>query len=126
MNFFAHFSREEEKQYRQLESAIRSDILAQKVTLANKDKLCEANPQSVMPLMDFFKRQFRWEPGEYDVELRVMTDLHEANISQRYRFSLFESESKELRDYADIYRYGAGVYYVSPSQPGIIVPVHEK
>lgn len=126
VNFFALFSRDEDKQYRQLESAIRSNILSQKEDLANKDKLCEADPQFVLPLMDFFESQFKWEPGEYDVELKVVTDLPGANISQRYRFSLFESESNELRAYSDKYKYGAGVCYLSPEQPGIIVPVHEK
>jgi len=126
VNFFSIFSREEDKAYRQLESAIRSDILAQRENPVNRDKLCEADPLLVRNLMAFFERHFQWEPGEYHVELRIVTDLTDANISQRYRFSLFESESKELRDYSEKYRFGAGVYYMSPEQPGIIVPVHEN
>ena len=126
VNFFALFSRDDNKLYRQLESAIRSDILGQREDPANKDKFLVADPKSVQPLMAFFARQFKWEPAEYQVELRILTDLPKANVSQRYRFSLFESESNELRNYSDGYRYGAGVYWVSPAQPGIVVPVHEN
>jgi hypothetical protein len=126
VNFFPLFSRDDDKEYRLLASAIRSDILAQKEDPANKEKLCEAQPEVVQSLMTFFERQFKWEPGEYEAELKVITDLPTANLSQRFRFSLFESESNELRGYTDGYRHGAGVYWVSPAQPGIIVPVHEK
>lgn len=126
LTFFTLFSRDDDKEYRLLESAIRSEIVQQKEDPANKEKLCEANPQSVQGLLSFFERQFKWEPGEYAAELKVVTDVSTANLSQRFRFSLFESESKELRTYTDGYRYGAGVYWVSPTQPGLLVPVREE
>jgi hypothetical protein len=76
--------------------------------------------------MSFFDKHFKWEAGEYEIELKVSTDQPKANICKTYRFSLFESESNELRGYTDGYRYGAGVYWVSPAQPGLLIPVHEK
>ena len=125
ITFFDLFTRDDEKQYRRLESDIRSNILSQKEEPENKEKFCEANPATVQELIAFFRRQFKWVPGEYDFELKVVTDRSEANISRRFRFSLFESESKELFEYSEMYRFGAGVYWVSPAQPGLIVPVHE-
>ena len=126
LNFFNHHSRDDDKEYRRMESAIRADILRQQDDPANKDKMCEASPQSVALAMQFFERRFQWLPGEYELELRVDTDRPEANLSRLYLFSLFESEASELRTYSEGYKYGAGVYWVSPAQPGILVPVREK
>lgn len=126
ITFFDLFNRDDEKEYRRLESDIRSEILSQKECPENKDKLCEANSTTVEKLITFFRRHFKWTPGEYDFELRVITDRQGANISRHFRFSLFESESIELEDYSKMYRFGAGVYWVSPAQAGLIVLVHEK
>ncbi|WP_406228886.1 hypothetical protein ACI7YU_10730 [Pseudomonas siliginis] len=124
--FFNLYTRDDEKEYRRLESAIRTDILGQKEIPENKERLCEASPASVEPAMSFFKRHFKWEPGEYELDLMVETDRKEANLTRQYLFSLFESESEELRDYSNGYKHGAGVYWVSAAQPGLIVPVREK
>jgi hypothetical protein len=124
--FFNLYTRDDEKEYRRLESAIRTDILGQKEIPENKERLCEASPASVEPAMSFFKRHFKWEPGEYELDLMVETDRKEANLTRQYLFSLFESESEELRDYSNGYKHGAGVYWVSAGQPGLIVPVREK
>lgn len=127
INFFALFSRQEDKEYRVLESKIRSEILAQKEDYAKKDVLCEASSIAVQNLMGFFDKHFKWDPGEYEIELGVITDHPKANLCKKYRFSLFESESNELRGYTEGYRYGAGVYWVSPAQqPGLLILVHEK
>ncbi|MBU1299352.1 MAG: hypothetical protein KKE83_06870 [Proteobacteria bacterium] len=126
ITFFDLFSRDDEKEYRRLESDIRSDILSQKEDPLNKDKLCEANPATVEKLIAFFRRHFKWEHGEYEFELTVITNIEKANINRKFRFSLFETESNELAGYSEMYRIGAGVYWVSSAQPGLIVPVHEK
>lgn len=126
LNFFNMFSREDEKEYRRIESAIRSDILGQKAEPENEDRLCEADPENVAPALAFFARHFRWEPGEYELELVITTDAPTADVRRKYLFSLFESESSELRNYREGYKYGAGVYWVSQAQPGLVVPVREQ
>lgn len=126
LTFFSLFGRDDEKEYRILESEIRSDILAQKEQAENKERMCEANTEAVRKILRFFERHFKWTAGEYDLELKVITDRPEANISRSYRFSLFESESKELHDYSDGYRYGAGVYWVTAAHSGLVVPLHEN
>ncbi len=126
VNFFNMYTRDDDKEYRQLESSIRTDILQQKEEPANKDRACEAAPQNVELAMSFFKRHFQWEPGEYELELLVETDRPEANIKRRFLFSLFESEASELRDYSDGYKYGGGIYWVSQAQPGLLLPIRER
>lgn len=126
MSFFNIYSRDDDKEYRRLESAIRTDILQQREDPANKDRLCEAAPENVELAISFFKRHFKWEAGEYELELAIETDRPEANVKRLYLFSLFESEAEELRGYSDNYKYGGGVYWVSQAQPGILLPVREK
>lgn len=126
VSFFNFYSRDDDKEYRRLESAIRTDILRQKEDPANKERMCEAAPASVELATAFFRRHFQWDSGEYELELSVETDRPKANLKKVYLFSLFESEAGELRDYSDYYRYGSGVYWVSQAQPGIILPIREK
>jgi hypothetical protein len=126
LSFFNMYSRDDDKEYRRLESAIRTDILRQKEDPANKDRLCEAAPASVELATAFFSRHFLWDSGEYELELSVETDRPEANLKRTYLFSLFESEAGELRSYSDGYMYGAGVYWVSQAQPGLLLPIREK
>ncbi|MEO7050148.1 MAG: hypothetical protein ABI128_00640 [Rhodanobacter sp.] len=126
VGFFNIYSRDDDKEYRRLESAIRTDILQQKEEIFNKDRLCEAAPKNVELATLFFKRHFKWEPGEYELELTIKTDRPEANLTRLYLFSLFETEAEELRNYSDGYKFGDGVYWVSQAQPGILLPVREK
>jgi len=127
LNFFNIYTRDDDKEYRRLESAIRGDILRQKdADPETKHQLCEASQPSIDLALSFFKRQFKWDAGEYELDLTVETDRPEANLKRRYLFSLFESESEELRGYSNGYKYGAGVYWLSQAQPGIVVPVREK
>ncbi|MFI4953689.1 MAG: hypothetical protein ACHP7M_11170, partial [Burkholderiales bacterium] len=126
MSFFNMYSRDDDIEYRRIESAIRTDILQQREDPANKDRLCEAAPENVELANSFFKRHFKWEPGEYELELAIETDRPEANVKRLYLFSLFESEAEELRGYSDNYKFGGGVYWVSQAQPGILLPVREK
>ena len=125
VQFANPFGRDDEKEYRLLESEIRSDINSQRQLPENKGKLCETNIEAVAKLKTIFNRHFKWAPGEYNFELRLITDQEKANIARKYRFSLFESESQELFKYSEMYKTGAGVYWVSTEQPGIFVPVHE-
>jgi hypothetical protein len=126
LNFFSLFSRDDEKEYRLLESKIRSDISLQKENLYNNEKMCEANQDAVNLIITFFQHHFKWIAGEYELILKIKTDNPKANLEHFYRFSLFESESNELRNYSKEYRYGAGVYWNSPTQTGLNIPLHER
>jgi hypothetical protein len=55
----------------------------------------------------FFNEHFRWEPGDYRITVQAAWD--EGRVAERrFRFTLFESDSQELRAYADDYRFGYG------------------
>lgn len=122
VNFLNFFGREDEKRYRDIESALRQDIVDKKNR--QPDMLVEADEKNVKPLKEFFEEKFSWHAGEYQLTVVVKGDKAESR--QTYRFTVFESESDELRKHIDEYKYGARVYW-EPSEgamAGISVQVH--
>jgi len=125
VSFLNFFSRTDEKAFRQIESNLKSDIFAKKEIPENKDKLVEATPSNVQPVIEFFQHKFRWVPGEYEIALEIQTEPQHAGVLKGYRVTLFESDSTELRSYADDYKFGAGVYWDIARHTGLILPLTE-
>jgi hypothetical protein len=49
-----------------------------------------------------------------------------ALTTSNYVFTIFESDENELRELAEDYKYGSGVYWNRPgTQNSIFVPIHE-
>jgi hypothetical protein len=125
VNFFAFFSREEDKKLSMMRAAVRTDIVQKRELLVDREEVCEAQPELVSPLIDFFKSHFRLSPGEYEAKLDVITNVPRANVTQSYRFTLFESESEDLRSYVNDYKIGGGVAWTPDRHTGAILPVYE-
>lgn len=106
-NCLNFFGRDDEKRYRDMESNLRQEIVAKRQQAP--DTLVEADVQYVQPLLEFFDRKFNWLPGEYELEVAVQGNSVQANGN--YTFTIFESESNELRTQTEGYKYGAGVYW---------------
>lgn len=123
--FYEVFSREVEKLSRQLIANNKADIIIKKEALPNDFKtIVEADQKNVDPLLVFFKKQFKWSPGEYGVVLSVETDSVKTSISKKYRVTLFETDSNLLKSYADDYKIGMGVFwYDFDKQPFISIPL---
>jgi hypothetical protein len=124
VNFFMRFARKEEKEYRQLEANLKDDIFQKRSALEDKDVVVSADEKAVQPLLKFFREKFRWQPGEYELTVEVRAEPAKASVSKRYRITLFESDSKELEDHCDDYKYGWGVFLGS-SRPNLFVPLTE-
>jgi hypothetical protein len=90
-----------------MESRLRTDI--QEKRTAQPDVLAEADPNIVAPLLEFFEEKFVWSLGEYEVSIEVNADR--LTKTKRFRFTIFESESEELRALTNQYKFGAGVYW---------------
>jgi hypothetical protein len=125
-NFLNLFDRATEKLFRSSESALGVDI---KTKLANRPQgnsmRVEAEPELVAPFLALFNRLFIWEPGEYVATLIVDADPGSASFSQKYRFTLFESDSADLRAQLDDYKYGGGLLYNVEQHVGISVPLSQ-
>ncbi|HJW43576.1 MAG TPA: hypothetical protein VJ463_03935 [Geothrix sp.] len=123
ISFFNHFSRAEDKEYRQLESNLRSDIYAKRAVLTDKEVDVPADQKYVDPLVSFFNKKFCWEPGEYEIELQIEAEPVSASTRSKFRFTLFESDTQELREIQKGYAYGAGIYYEPPRVTGLFLPL---
>lgn len=125
-NFHNPFDRATEKLYRESESALASDI-RQKLQAreANNNQLVIAESTLVVPFMELFKKLFIWESGEYIVELVVKAQPGVASYTKKYRFTLYESDTAELRKHADDYRSGGGISYNVDRHVGVFVPLSE-
>ena len=106
-NFLNFFNRDDERRYKAMESAIRTNIQDKHDPVS--DQLAEADEEFVEPILAFFQEKFSWTDGEYEVQINVLSDKVVA--SKKYRFTLFETESQELRKLADHYKYGSGIYW---------------
>jgi hypothetical protein len=107
-NFLNFFNRADERRYRDAESNLRQNIL-DKRGLHVPNELIEADLEYIEPLNAFFEEKFGWQPGEYEVTVTAEAD--KATTSRKYLFTIFESESAELRGVMDNYKYGAGIFW---------------
>ena len=123
-NFLNFFDRDDEKRYRDMESALRQDIFEKR--RLNPDELAEAEEKNVEPIRRFFNEKFSWHPGEYRMTVTVHGD--KVTVEKSYRFTIFESESDELKSHVDEYKFGARVYWEPPNgmPTGIFVQIHEE
>jgi len=125
VNFLNFYSRDDDKLYRQLESNLRLDIVDKRELIEDKNKMVTADDANIQPLLKFFARKFKWHSGEYEMTLNVQTDPPNALSNISFRFVLFESDSKELSEYQDDYKYGFGVSLDTAQHKGIFVPLSE-
>jgi hypothetical protein len=122
VTFFAPPSRTEERELSQIKSAIRNDIVLRKQLPSNKDKVLEAAPGLVTAAHEIFRRQFKWEPGEYEITLNIGAEPASAGICRKFRITVFESDTAQLKDCTERYKYGAGIYFQDSSQDPVFMP----
>lgn len=126
-NFLNFFDRATEKLYRESEASLLSDI-RNKIKAKPKDDeaLVIAEPNLVVPFQRLFDELFIWIPGEYTIELVVEADPGSASFRSKYRFTLFESDSEELRSHTEDYKNGGGISYSVNKHAGVFVPLSRE
>lgn len=123
-NFLRLFDRNTEKIYRERDSELRSNIRRKLAARAEEDKeLVVADAEYVQPFLDMFNRMFVWLPGEYTLDLQIGVESGKAAFGKQYRFTLFESDSEELRSHTDDFKYGGGLSYNLDRHVGVYVPL---
>lgn len=124
--FLNFFDRSTEKLYRASETALKNDIFEKLKAKDKEDKSpVKADETLVEPFRKLFERLFIWEPGEYIVELMVDTEPQSAMYAKAYRFTLYESDTEELKKFVNDYPYGGGIYYNIEAHTGVAVPLSE-
>lgn len=125
-NFLNFFDRATEKLYRESEFKLSTDIRRKLSAKVEKDtNPVIAEPDLVAPFMTLFGQLFIWEPGEYVAELIVEAEPGSASFSKKYRFTLYESDSAELRTHTEDYKFGGGVSYNVDKHASVFVPISQ-
>jgi hypothetical protein len=109
---------------RTLKANIAEKAHAARVADPATKELVVADAAVLQPVMDIFKKQFIWEPGDYQVTVRVSTSNESSDATGRYRFTLHDLDSQELRGYSDDYKYGFGPAIDSEKHAGIVCQLH--
>jgi hypothetical protein len=127
VTFLNFFDRQTEKLFRESESALRLDIQEKLGARAEGDtRSVTAEASLVAPFQQLFERLFIWDPGEYVMELIVEAEPGSATYAKKYRFTLFESDTAELRKHAEDFQYGGGISYNVDRHVGLSVPIAEQ
>jgi len=116
-NFFVDLPRNAERELRNKTLVLMNDINAKRAALGNTDKiLAEADPVNVQPFHEMVSKNFIWIEGEYSINVRVESSDAKILVEKNFRFTLYESDSRQLRNYEAEYKYGNGIYYGSENQ----------
>lgn len=119
-NFFNDFSKAEEKESKSFIKKSRDEITEKLKVKAQSQDMVEVSEELVSNIKSFFDRKFIWEAGEYSITINIKCSDQSQNVSKKLRFTLFESDSDELREYTEKYKYGENVVYPSKRDIGII------
>ena len=124
--FLNHFDRLTEKQFRENLSTLDSDMRRRIRERATDDKQAVTIETSlVAPFNLMFEKLFVWLPGEYVANLQVDAEPGSASYSKKYRFTLYESDTAELRAHIEDYQFGGGLAYNVERHSGVNVPLTE-
>jgi len=123
-NFLTWFDRSTEKLFREGQAALIKDI-RNKINARAKDsdQPVIADPELIKPFLELFNRLFIWTPGEYVVNLEVLAEPKSASFSKKYRFTLYESDSTELKSHIEDYKFGGGISYEVDHHVAILAPI---
>lgn len=124
VSFLNVFDRATNQLVRNSESALRENIRVKlNARPPNDNNAVIADQVFVDPFVQLFNRLFIWSPGEYRAELLIEADPGLKVFTKSYRFTLFESESQELRSHTEDYRFGGGLSYKVDRHVGLWVPL---
>jgi hypothetical protein len=125
VNFLNYFTRDQEKEYRSFEKSIKTNLLEQRRASVDKEKSFEAPEELVEPVRRFFGQMYVWLPGDYKVKILVKTEQNNVEVEKVYRFTLFESQSDEMKSYLDEVNTGAGLFWDIPEHNGLVIQLAE-
>lgn len=125
-NFFNDYTQTDEKQCKSIIKRVRDDITKKLKDRGGPSKeFIETTPELIVEMSDFFQKNFIWETGEYSLEVSVSCVNPKHNLTKHYRFTLFESDSDELKEYATKYKYGESLLYNSKTDFGVLIKLSE-
>lgn len=129
VNFEFPLESHEEKATKALVSEMRADLLAKRETLTAEEKTSkyvDCEPNVLARANDMFKQRFKWNASEYHLDLTIETEPPKATTVRRYRFTLWESDSFDLRALTDDYSKGFGVCLPAKAAANVPTKLSER
>jgi hypothetical protein len=132
LEFFNPFDRTTDKAYRTAEAALKEYIVttlrkrreaAELTGMPEPKDVIKAPLEYVRAFNTIFDKLFIWEPGEYTVTFTVHTTPLRATTKSNFRFTLYESDTEELKKQRDDWPTGGGIYFEVANHTGVFVPV---
>lgn len=129
INLLNFFNRDDEKEYQNIEGAMLVDYRENKKNLdvdADKGHMIEHPQNLVDKAFVFYNSKQIWKSGEYLMTVNVVTSNSIADISKKYRFTLFESHAEQLKAITEHYKFGGGIWWNPESvQTSVILQITE-
>jgi hypothetical protein len=126
INLLNFFNRDDENEYRRLQAGMQSNVREKTAALEEEPQNpVEIDEILVQPFHQFFNRHFIWNSGEYQLTVNVATDQEKANISKKYRFTVFESHTELLKTITEHYKYGGGIWWDPKVPTNVILEIKE-
>lgn len=126
-NFLNFFDRVEGKKYQDIEGEMLTDYRNKARELEEeKGHMLEHPKELIDKAFDFFNLKFIWESGEYLMKIDVFTTNSVANISKKFRFTIFETHTEQQKEITEQYKYGGGIWW-DPKDVNttVILPIAE-
>lgn len=125
VQFFNYLDRANEKKYREAEIKLKNEIYEIK-KINGQDFFAEAQISTIAPFNDLFEKYFDWQAGEYSAEISILTDSKKTDVTNHYRFTIFESQTESLQEHKKGFPSGATIYWESPNYLGQWIEVEQK
>ena len=114
VEFFAQYKRKEEIEFKDLCQDMVDDHDSQYEWFGPNHKITHG-----LELEDrariIFDNKFIWLDGGYKMSIKVKTEDEKSSFSKKYRFTIYESDTKQLKKNTDRYKFGDGIYWDSPN-----------
>jgi len=125
--FYKVFSRNEDQKYRLMISNLKTDLNNKREINKSAHVQVVADPVNVDPFIKFFESKFKWNTGEYDVNVVVELDNKLKTITKSFHMTVYESDTSELVGYTNDYKTGLGlIYYDDDAQPGVLIQLDSR
>ena len=125
VQFYPPLNIEDSKKYMESDIALKAEIEKLRELEPNKNRYI-AKESFAKPFYELFDKNFKWEAGNYDLEIFIETDNVKKNISRKFSFTLFESLINDFKSHKDDYSSGDRIWWYSNNYSGSMVDVEEK
>jgi hypothetical protein len=119
--FLELFDREEEKVVEKLKKDMLADYRKQDELIKGEEKdekklkertyAIEHPKELIDRAFSFFNSKFIWESGEYQMKVNVLTFDDKTNVSKKYRFTIYESQTEQQKELTKDYKFGCDIWW---------------